>query len=105
MIAAVPDRERQRQRKEFAESRGEEPKENGNMPNGLQLGTRRGYAIRANEIEHAYQPDRKFVAALEEQNVLFRALASIMYNCVPTSGHPGGSISSSRFVEIGRAHV
>ena len=69
------------------------------MPNGLQLGTRRGYAIRANEIESAHQPDGRFIAALEELNVLFRALASIMYNCVPTSGHPGGSISSSRFVE------
>lgn len=34
----------------------------------------------------------------EKLDVLYRALVSVMYNCVPTSGHPGGSISSGRIV-------
>lgn len=34
----------------------------------------------------------------EKLDVLYRALVSVMYTCVPTSGHPGGSISSGRIV-------
>jgi transketolase len=34
----------------------------------------------------------------EELDRLYRALCAILYNYVPTSGHPGGSISSGRFV-------
>ncbi len=38
------------------------------------------------------------VAALEWYDVLYRSLCALLYNYVPTSGHPGGSISSGRFV-------
>ncbi|MHB8999868.1 MAG: thiamine pyrophosphate-dependent enzyme, partial [Thermoanaerobaculia bacterium] len=31
-------------------------------------------------------------------DLIYRSLCSILYNYVPTSGHPGGSISSGRFV-------
>lgn len=34
----------------------------------------------------------------ERFDLLYRALCSILYNYAPTSGHPGGSISSGRFV-------
>ena len=30
--------------------------------------------------------------------MLYRSLCALLYNYVPTSGHPGGSISSGRFV-------
>ena len=35
---------------------------------------------------------------LTQLDVIYRALVSILFNYVPTSGHPGGSISSGRFV-------
>ncbi|MBI4211391.1 MAG: hypothetical protein HY540_02015 [Deltaproteobacteria bacterium] len=34
----------------------------------------------------------------ERLDLLYRALCSMLYNYVPMSGHPGGSISSGRFV-------
>ena len=36
--------------------------------------------------------------AFETLDSLYRALCAILYNYVPTSGHPGGSISSGRIV-------
>jgi len=67
----------------------------------LVLGPRRGYFLEAEQVAAAAAApgDGEFIAALEKLNSLFRALVSIMYNCVPLSGHPGGSISSSRIVE------
>jgi transketolase len=35
----------------------------------------------------------------EKLDLIYRTLCGILYNFVPTSGHPGGSISSGRFVE------
>ncbi|HPW44876.1 MAG TPA: hypothetical protein PKU96_00705 [bacterium] len=35
---------------------------------------------------------------LEKLDLVYRTLCAMMYNYVPTSGHPGGSISSGRFV-------
>ncbi len=37
-------------------------------------------------------------AALERLDVVYRALVALLYNYVPSSGHPGGSISSGRAV-------
>ena len=37
-------------------------------------------------------------AALERLDVVYRALVALLYNYVPSSGHPGGSISSGRLV-------
>ncbi|MBZ5499463.1 MAG: hypothetical protein LAP85_23950 [Acidobacteriia bacterium] len=34
----------------------------------------------------------------ETLDLVYRSLCALMYNYVPTSGHPGGSISSGRFV-------
>ncbi|HUN64959.1 MAG TPA: hypothetical protein VMW43_02590 [Bacteroidota bacterium] len=36
----------------------------------------------------------------ERADLIYRTLCSIMYNYVPTSGHPGGSISSGRIVAM-----
>ena len=38
------------------------------------------------------------VEAFEAVDMIYRSLCAMMYNYVPTSGHPGGSISSGRFV-------
>ncbi len=37
-------------------------------------------------------------ASLETLDLIYRSLCAILYNYVPMSGHPGGSISSGRFV-------
>jgi transketolase len=41
----------------------------------------------------------KLLANLEAVDLIYRTLCGILYNFVPTSGHPGGSISSGRIVE------
>jgi len=38
------------------------------------------------------------LAAFETFDMLYRSLCALLYNYVPTSGHPGGSISSGRCV-------
>lgn len=38
------------------------------------------------------------LASLEHYDLIYRTLCGILYNFVPTSGHPGGSISSGRMV-------
>ncbi len=44
-------------------------------------------ALSAQELEH-----------FEAYDLIYRSLCAVLYNYVPTSGHPGGSISSGRFV-------
>lgn len=39
------------------------------------------------------------VANLKKLDLLYRTLCAVLYNFVPQSGHPGGSISSGRMVE------
>ena len=38
------------------------------------------------------------LATFGEFDLVYRSLCALLYNYVPTSGHPGGSISSGRFV-------
>lgn len=47
----------------------------------------------------AYRLDPAEKDAFTRLDVAYRTLVSLLYNYVPTSGHPGGSISSGRFVE------
>src|SRR3990172_9206014 len=37
-------------------------------------------------------------APFETLDLVYRSLCALLFNYVPTSGHPGGSISSGRFV-------
>jgi transketolase len=62
---------------------------------------RQGYTITVSDIpqDQKFQPQENLLSSLDQLNTTFRALVSILYNCVPTSGHPGGSISSSWIVE------
>ena len=46
----------------------------------------------------AYRMNLNEAAVLERLDVIYRTLCAILYNFVPSSGHPGGSISRGRFV-------
>ena len=48
--------------------------------------------------DSSYRMALNEAAVLERLDVVYRALVAILYNFVPSSGHPGGSISSGRFV-------
>ncbi len=39
------------------------------------------------------------VQVFEQYDLIYRTLCAILYNYVPMSGHPGGSVSSGRFVQ------
>jgi transketolase len=66
----------------------------------LQFGPRRGrYLDVRDEMKKAGPPltDAE-VLHFERFDLVYRSLCALLYNYVPTSGHPGGSISSGRFV-------
>ncbi|MEF3279724.1 MAG: hypothetical protein K6357_01995 [Elusimicrobiota bacterium] len=46
-----------------------------------------------------YRPDNDEIDFFEKTDLIYRTLCAILYNFAPTSGHPGGSISSGRIVE------
>jgi transketolase len=66
----------------------------------FKLGPRRGVFINAaHRLLHDGAPlDAAAVAHCEEFDLVYRTLVAVMYNYAPLSGHPGGSISSGRFV-------
>jgi transketolase len=64
------------------------------------LGPRRGIYI---DITQTMEKEGKRLAAEEVEHfetfdLIYRSLCALLYNYVPTSGHPGGSISSGRLV-------
>jgi transketolase len=70
-------------------------------PEPFQLGPRRAVYY---DVSHALEKEpaplsEKLLATLEALDLAYRTLCGILYNFVPTSGHPGGSISSGRIVE------
>ncbi len=68
---------------------------------GLRFGPRRGIHIdiRDSIARDGAPLDATTLAAFESFDQVYRALVAAMYNYVPLSGHPGGSISSGRFVQ------
>jgi transketolase len=66
----------------------------------FQLGSRRGTFLDITEQPStATRPiDAAELACFEDFDLIYRSLCALLYNYVPTSGHPGGSISSGRFV-------
>jgi transketolase len=66
----------------------------------LAFGPRRGNYADITEVMSARgNPlSTEEVACFEILDLLYRSLCAILYNYVPTSGHPGGSISSGRLV-------
>lgn len=66
----------------------------------FQFGPRRGiYIDIAEELKNgakSLSPDE--LKNFESFDLIYRSLCAVLYNYVPLSGHPGGSISSGRFV-------
>jgi transketolase len=71
-----------------------------NEPNApFQLAARRAWHRDLTVADfHAALGDDALLASLESYDLVYRTLCGILYNFVPTSGHPGGSISSGRIV-------
>jgi transketolase len=64
----------------------------------LEFGPRRSVYI-TNEALEAPAGADSLLKSLEDLDLIYRTLCGLLYNFVPTSGHPGGSISSGRIVE------
>jgi len=66
----------------------------------MPFAARRGEFINAADrvFEEGWPLDEATVEQCEAFDLVYRTLCAVMYNYVPLSGHPGGSISSGRFV-------
>lgn len=64
---------------------------------GFELGPRRGIYIDISKEEMGPQIPAEEIRNFERFDLMYRSLCAMLYNYVPTSGHPGGSISSGRF--------
>ena len=62
----------------------------------IAFGKRRAEWIRLADGPPPLTPDE--LARFEATDLFYRSLCALLYNYVPMSGHPGGSISSGRFV-------
>jgi transketolase len=62
----------------------------------IAFATRRAEWVRLADTKPPLAPDE--LAAFEATDLFYRSLCALLYNYVPMSGHPGGSISSGRFV-------
>jgi transketolase len=65
---------------------------------GFELGPRRGIYIDITTEKQEQSPSAQDITHFEHLDLVYRSLCAMLYNYVPTSGHPGGSISSGRFV-------
>ncbi len=67
---------------------------------GFEFGPRRGvYIDIADEMKKVGEPlSPDELKHFELFDLIYRSLCTILFNYVPTSGHPGGSISSGRLV-------
>jgi len=65
------------------------------------FGPRRGIVVHiAEELKSAHSPlTDDELSQFEFLDLVYRSLCAILYNYVPGSGHPGGSISSGRMVQ------
>jgi len=70
-------------------------------PQAFSFNKRRGVYFNIAEVspELPGMPSADDLRFFEQIDLLYRSLCSILFNFVPTSGHPGGSISSGRIVE------
>ncbi len=64
----------------------------------LQFAPRRGVYIDMRQVGAAEPLSETDLAQFEALDLVYRCTCAVMYNYVPTSGHPGGSISSGRIV-------
>lgn len=66
----------------------------------FQLGPRRAIYLDISQVmkEKKFPAPSEEVANFEAFDLIYRSLCALLFNYVPASGHPGGSISSGRFV-------
>lgn len=64
----------------------------------FQLGPRRGVFIDIGQENRQRPLATDDLAYFEQFDLMYRSLCAMLYNYVPMSGHPGGSISSGRLV-------
>lgn len=66
----------------------------------FEFGPRRGTYVDIAEILKSEKPPLSpdEIGHFETLDLIYRSLCALLYNYVPMSGHPGGSISSGRFV-------
>lgn len=71
------------------------------LQTSLELKQRRGVYLEIDQVMSSFKDDKghSVIPHLEKLDLIYRTLCGILYNFVPTSGHPGGSISCGRFVE------
>jgi transketolase len=68
-------------------------------PKSLNFAPRRGKYYDINDILKSGSPlNDDQIKRFEKLDLIYRTLVAVLFNFVPTSGHPGGSISSGRFV-------
>jgi len=65
----------------------------------LELGPRRGVFVDLGQQLDAVPVSDETISRFDDYDLLYRTLCGILFNYVPNSGHPGGSISSGRIVE------
>lgn len=67
---------------------------------GLEFGSRRATALDISTTTAEAPPplSDEELNAFTDFDLIYRSLCALMFNYVPTSGHPGGSVSSGRFV-------
>jgi transketolase len=66
----------------------------------LEFGPRRGDYINVEDVikEKGNPLSDQELASFEAFDLIYRSLCAVMFNYVPMSGHPGGSVSSGRIV-------
>jgi transketolase len=66
----------------------------------FEFGPRRGTYVDVTEILKTEKPpfSSEEIGHFETLDLIYRSLCTLLYNYVPMSGHPGGSISSGRFM-------
>ena len=65
----------------------------------MEFGKRRAIVINVQDRLKDFNFSEDELKHFELFDLVYRTTCAIMFNYVPTSGHPGGSISSGRFVE------
>lgn len=65
----------------------------------MKFGKRRAEVFSVLDEMGRFEISDEEIKNFEFYDLIYRTLCAILYNYVPTSGHPGGSISSGRFVE------
>jgi transketolase len=69
-------------------------------PKDFTFGPRRGkYYDISDILKNGNIISDEEVKKFEKLDLIYRTICGVLYNFVPTSGHPGGSISSGRFVQ------